>query len=141
MSKRKLPQYFGSITPMKAVEGMKAAILNAKDLVKEAEILLENDCYPRAFALAVLAIEETGKVLIIKEILCANDESELEKAWDSYQTHTHKTLAWPAIDLLKNGAKKIKDFLPLFLKDSSHRKLLDSMKQQALYSDVYDQCK
>src|SRR3989338_689960 len=104
MSKRKLPQYFGSITPRKAVEGMKAAILNAKDLVKEAEI-------------------------------------ELEKAWDSYQTHTHKTLAWPAIDLLKNGAKKIKDFLPLFLKDSSHRKLLDSMKQQALYSDVYDQCK
>lgn len=49
-----------------------AAEANARDLIGDAEILLERERWPRAFALAVLAHEEFGKGLMAVALAAAD---------------------------------------------------------------------
>ena len=50
----------------------RAAEANARDLIADAEILLEKERWPRAYALAVLAYEEFGKGLMAMALVAAN---------------------------------------------------------------------
>lgn len=49
-----------------------AAEANARDLIEDAEILLEKERWPRAYALAVLAYEEFGKGLMALALAAAH---------------------------------------------------------------------
>lgn len=56
--------------------------INVIDLVKEAEILFENDKYQRAFVLAFTALEELGKYLIVCDYNNGSvSKQEFEKAF------------------------------------------------------------
>ena len=48
-----------------------AAEANARELINDAEVLLEAACWPRAYALAVLAHEEFGKGLMAMALVSA----------------------------------------------------------------------
>jgi len=89
--KRAVSQFFGYITPRQAAAGIEAALTNAQSLCADAQLLLKRERWSRAAALSILAIEEAGKVSIIREIPLARNSDDLKLAWRSYRTHSKKS--------------------------------------------------
>jgi AbiV family abortive infection protein len=135
-----LTQYHGPLTPAQAAAGMRAAIENAGHLLSDAEFLLENKRWQRAAALAILSIEEMGKVPVLRGLLLARDERELRESWIQYRSHTKKNVLWVVPQLVTRGARKLEHFRPAYDESSDHAKLLDSVKQLAFYSDACGKC-
>lgn len=135
MSKKQLDQYKGKLSANNVAEGINTALQNAKRLADDAEILLINKRYPSAASLAILSIEESGKVSILRELSVARDDKDLKESWKRYRSHTKKNAAWIIADLVKTGARKLEDFRPMFKKDAEHPFLLDQVKQLGFYTD------
>lgn len=139
--KKVIAQYKGRLTPQQAAEGITVALTNAKALVKDSELLLEHERYPRAAALAILAIEEAGKVSLIRALLLARDESEVREEWRAYRSHTKKNVLYILPDLAARGAKSSQDLWPTMGPNSDHPEVLEALKQVALYTDAYGACR
>jgi len=135
MAKRTLNQYKGQLSASLIAAGMNAAVRNAKRLSEDAALLLEKERYPSAASLAILSIEESGKLSILRELALARDEKELKEAWRSYRSHTKKNIAWILPDLVKAGARKLEDFRPIVEDDAEHPYILDHVKQISFYTD------
>ena len=135
-----LRQFKGNLTPAQAAEGIRVAVHNARGLLKDAELLLENERWSRACALAILAIEEAGKPEIIRGLLLARDGKELKRAWQSYRSHAKKNVSWILPQLVIEGSRNLEDFASIFDETRDHAQLLDSVKQIALYSDSCGNC-
>ena len=86
--------YRGRLSPRQVAEGMNAASRNAVRLLKDAEILFEAKRYPSAAALAALAIEEAGKLPILRALAVAQDGSEVKEGWKQYRSHQTKNVLW-----------------------------------------------
>ncbi len=73
-------------------KGMHLCYMNAMSLVDESRLLKENGYYARALSLAILALEELGKIpLIFNMILCPADDAEAwRKSWEEFQSHKSK---------------------------------------------------
>lgn len=130
-------QYRGRLSSAEIAEGMNVARRNAERLAKDARLLLDNDRYASALALAILAIEETGKVAILRQIAVASNDKELIARWKDYRTHTTKNAHWPLIDMYLKGARRLQDFLPMFDPNAEHPKMMDTVKQLSLYTDSF----
>ena len=59
------------ITKKQLLKGMNIALRNSRSLLREANLLLKYKAYERATALAVLSLEETGKVVFF--MFCYHD--------------------------------------------------------------------
>lgn len=135
-----LEQYKGQLTPAQAAEGIRVAAQNAKNLLADAELLLENGRWARACALAILAIEEAGKTAILRGMLLARNGEELKHERRAYRSHVKKNLTWIFPQLVSEGARKLDSFRRIFDEDSDHGLLLESVKQMAFYSDACGDC-
>lgn len=133
-----LDSYYGHLEAEEIADGMNAANRNARRLWTDAEILIEAERYPSAAALAVLSIEESGKISILRQSAVAQDDKEVNECWQAYRWHTEKNVSWLLPDLVAEGASRLDDFAPLFDEDSDHPELLDRVKQLALYSDCVE---
>jgi len=140
MSHKKLSQYKGKLTPAEAAAGINRARDNAKRLAADAGKLLAIDRYPSALALAILSIEESGKISILRSLVLARSEDNVKTAWREYRSHTSKNRLWPIIELVRKGARKLDDFTSLFHEQTDHTLLLDQLKQLALYTDCLGDC-
>ncbi len=114
---------------------MNAAAANAKRLVEGAEALLKADRHASATALAILAIEEVGKISILRSIVLSRDDQERVAAWKEYRSHTKKNVAWLLPQLVSQGARTLEDFRSLFDVHSDHPYVLDQVKQVSIYTD------
>lgn len=132
---RRLDQYRGSLTAGQIAEGINAAIRNAKRLADDANLLMEAGRYPSATAIAILSIEEAGKVTLLRELAVAGDEKAVMECWRAYRSHTKKNIMWLLPQLVAQGAKKLDDFRPLFNETLDHPHLLDQVKQLSFYTD------
>jgi AbiV family abortive infection protein len=133
-------QYSQRLSPKKAAEGMAAATENAVSLFSDAKLLFDNERYERSIALAILAIEETGKVSILRQILVHDDPKKLNRLWKDYRNHTKKNLHWKLPELAVGGARQLEEFLSLYDGSSNHGEYLDSLKQTAFYTDAVGAC-
>jgi AbiV family abortive infection protein len=72
---------------------IRAAQENAKDLVSDAQLLADNSRYPRAYALATLAVEEMSKAELC---LCAMVSPQMspEKFWTTFRSHEGKLVTF-----------------------------------------------
>jgi len=109
-------------------EGLKAAraaAATARGLYADASLLYANGRRPRAAALAILALEEVGKLWVLDTIVDAPDEASLKQAWDAYRAHRPKVAntlkAGPGLDERQ-------------VQQSVGREA-DTLKQLALYSN------
>lgn len=134
----KLFQYRGRLTPSQAAEGIALARTNAARLIADAELLLQNDRHASASALAILAIEELGKVEIIKIIVLQSDEAGLEQAWKEYRNHRAKNVQWIIPKLAAEGARTLQQMRPAADPSGDHTAMLDSVKQLAFYTDCFN---
>ena len=66
-----LRPYRGRLTPAQLADGMNAAVENGRRLLRDADLMLANERWATALQLAVLAIEEFGKVGILRGLALA----------------------------------------------------------------------
>ena len=133
--KKKLNAFRGQLTAMQIAAGMNAAAANARRLADDAEILISAGRFATGASLAALAIEEAGKVTILRQLALARDDSEVEGAWRDYRSHTRKNVAWLLPQLAAAGARRLDDFSPLFDDSAEHPHILDQLKQLGFYTD------
>ena len=93
MAKGKLSRYGGRLTPAQIADGMNAAIRNARRLANDARTLLDLERYPTAASIAVLSIEESGKVSILRHFAMARDLPSCREIWREYRNHRSKNVA------------------------------------------------
>jgi len=139
MVKKKLNSYKGKLTPQQIADGMNAALENARRLVEDAKLLLNAGRFPTAASLAILAIEESGKLSVLRSLALARDGGEIKEAWKDYRSHTKKNVTWLLPQLVAQGARKLDDMRPLFDESSEHPYLLDQIKQIGFYTDCLGQ--
>jgi AbiV family abortive infection protein len=127
--------YSGRLSPQQAADGMNAAESNAYRLLEDARRLFEAKRFPTAASLAILSIEESGKVSVLREIVLARSDGEAKEAWRGYRSHTKKNVTWILPELVAKGARTLEDLRPLMDSDAEHPYLLDKLKQLGFYTD------
>ncbi len=137
MKERVLSPYWGKLPPDKIAEGMNIARRNASRLASDARTMFEARHYETAAALAILAIEESGKVSILRELALATDDREAKDSWKRLRSHTAKNAMWIFPELVGRGARRLDEFAGVFDPSSDHTEVLDKLKQVAIYSDCY----
>lgn len=135
MFPKKLPSYRGKLSAQQVAEGMNAANANARRLLEDAQVLLQMGRFPTAASLAVLSIEESGKVSILRSLATSKSLEQAVAAWKNYRSHKRKNVQWLLPDMAFKGAQKLEDFLPLFDVNAEHPHLLDQVKQLGFYTD------
>lgn len=135
MTKNRLEQYSSRLTTSEIAVGMNAAAANARRLLEDAETMLSSGRYPSAFCLAVLSIEESGKLPILRALALARDQKELSDVWRDFRSHRSKNKMWILLDMFMNGARRLEEFRPMFADDAEHASLLDNLKQIGFYTD------
>lgn len=133
--KKKLDAYQGRLAPGQIAKGMNAAAANAQRLLADATILFEARRFPTAASLAILSIEEAGKISILRSLALAVANTEASEVWKEYRSHVRKNVLWLLPQLVAAGARKLDDFRQLFKKDSEHPYTLDQIKQLGFYTD------
>jgi AbiV family abortive infection protein len=130
-----LPRYKAGLSSAQVAEGMNAATRNSLRLFEDARVMLQQERYSSAVALAILSIEEAGKHHVLRELALARNQEDLFDAWRDYRQHTSKNQMWLLIDSVLKGGSKLGDFAPLFDPASEHPQILDQLKQVSLYTD------
>ena len=132
--KSKLSKYTGGLEPPQIACGMNAARRNARRLAEDAKLLLEAGRYPTATALAVLSIEESGKMSILRGFASIPD-TERQRQWQEYRSHRKKNAMWILPSLVASGARDLDSLRPAANVSGEHTALLDQLKQISLYTD------
>lgn len=94
-----------------------AAVMAARGLYADALLLFNNGRYARAAGIAILALEEVGKVKVLLRIFQATDEAARKAAWKEFLAHRAKSAemiaAGPDYDeaLVKKGFGEQADLL------------------------------
>ena len=113
---------------------MNAALRNARRLADDAKLLLDAKRYPTASALAILSIEESGKISILRGLAFEPDK-EVNRIWREYRSHRSKNVRWILPSLVAEGARDL-DSLRLAADPSAeHTAILDQLKQISFYTD------
>ena len=133
----RLPQHRGQLTAEQLAEGMTRALTNAARLAEDAVTLMERGRVPSAVALAILSIEESGKVPIFRQMALAEDDKEWQQLWKAYRSHTKKNVLWIFGELVQKGARKLDELGHLVDPDSDHPNIFDQMKQLCTYTDCF----
>lgn len=133
--KNELRAYNGSLTTAEIASGIAAAQANALRLIEDAKIMLEAGRLPTASALAILAMEERGKVQILKRLALVSEPAEIKAAWRDYRSHRAKNSGWIIPQLVMEGARTMKGMAAAVNSESEHAALLDALKQVSLYTD------
>jgi AbiV family abortive infection protein len=132
-----LHPYWGKLPPEKIAEGMNIARRNATRLASDARTMFRTQHYETATALAILAIEESGKVSILRELALVADDREAKHIWRRLRSHTAKNAMWIFPELVARGARRLDEFAAVFDSSSDHAETLDKVKQVSIYSDCY----
>lgn len=132
---KKLNQFCGRLSAEQVADGINAASENAASLLSDAKLLLEASRFSRAASLAALAIEEAGKVSILRSIALARTDAEAKAEWKNYRSHTRKNQSWLLPELAAKGARTIDEFRSVFDGSSDHPIILDQLKQLGFYTD------
>jgi AbiV family abortive infection protein len=132
-----ITQYSGSLSPQQIADGMNAAVRNAKRLLADAQTLYDLKRLPSACSLAILAIEEAGKLSLLRGMAGITDAQTLKSAWRDYRSHQIKNAHWIIAELVSKGARTLDELAPIFDQSSNHPALLDVIKQLGFYTDCY----
>lgn len=131
--------YQGELAASSLAAGMNAALENAARLFRDAEELFASESFPSSASLAILSIEESGKVAVLREMSLARSSAERKECWRAYRSHKRKNVAWFMRDLVASGARTLDELYPLVDPASDHPTVLDQFKQAGFYTDCFDE--
>jgi len=107
-------------------------------LLEDAEMLFAAKRYPSAASLAALAIEEVGKLPILRGVATAKGGEATKQAWKAYRDHQTKNVLWLYPLYVLGGVRTLSGLGVLFDPESKHKKRLDELKQAGFYTDCVD---
>jgi AbiV family abortive infection protein len=135
MKKRILNSHARPLTLQQIADGMNAAAANAARLGNDARILLEAGSHATASSIAVLSLEESGKISILRQLVTA-DAIMQKDIWRRYRSHNAKNFLALVPDLVISGGTILKSFTRCFSQDGfSERQTYDALKQMGFYTD------
>jgi AbiV family abortive infection protein len=135
MKKSILDTYAGPLTLQQIADGMNAAAINAGRLGNDARILLEAGSHATASSIAVLSLEESGKISILRQLVTADGIMQKD-IWRRYRSHNSKNFLALVPDLVIGGGTTLKSFKRCFSQDGlSERQTYDALKQSGVYTD------
>jgi AbiV family abortive infection protein len=86
-----MARYRGPLTSAQALEGARACVRNAEELLDECELLIKHGRCARAVALALVAFEEMGKLLwLLGSPIYGSDTAEWTNFWKRFRSHKAK---------------------------------------------------
>ena len=88
-----------------------------------------------AVAVAILSIEESGKVSILRHFAFGANNIDFAQLWKDYRSHRSKNVAWILPQLVAAGARDLDSLRPATNTKAEHTALLDQLKQISLYTD------
>jgi AbiV family abortive infection protein len=136
MADRKLKQFRSFMTTDQVAAGMTCAKQNAKRLAKDAQLLFDAERYPSALSLAVLSLEESGKLIILREMATAKTEQEILELWKRYRRHTAKHTLTLMPERIAKGARRATEFKECVDDTAQDEKeTYDALKQLGFYTD------
>lgn len=135
MPKSKLSHYRGDLDAAQIAHGMNAALRNARRLVDDARSLYDLARFPTATALAILSIEESGKVTVLRRLAIAPTPELRQQHWKDFRSHRSKNVAWIIPELYLKGARTLESLRLAADPSAKHTALLDQLKQISLYTD------
>ena len=135
MPKYKLSQYRGDLDAAQIAHGMNAAGRNARRLADDAKSLYDLKRFPTATTLAILSIEESGKVTILRGLAIAPTTELRQQSWKEFRSHRSKNVAWIIPELYMKGARTLESLRLASDPSGEHTALLDQLKQISLYTD------
>lgn len=114
------------------------ALKNAHRLALDAQLMLGFDSYPTAASLAILSIEEVGKVGILRSFALARSADELRTWWRRFRTHTWKSnLAHIPTHPLRNKLT-LASLAEIASPDGPEAGLFNVVKQIGFYTDFIE---
>lgn len=134
-AKTKVPQYTGTLTPEMLSRGCNLARENAMRLARDARILYESARYPTAITLAILSIEESGKVHILDCLALIDNNAEAAREWKKYRKHTAKNIFW---SFTKSPGKSLREAVDDIFSHPERPIILEQIKQNSLYTDCLE---
>jgi len=80
------------LTVNDAIHGSYKCLMNAGNLINEAELLIKNHMYARAFYLLIISVEETGKYFLLFSNLMniATESIDWKNFWNCFNNHKIK---------------------------------------------------
>ena len=136
MKKDLLDQYCGHLSTSQISDGMNASAANAARLADDASFLFEAGRFPTAASLAILSLEESGKVSILRGLATALGDKEVAEVWRRYRRQTEKNYLALMPDLVAKGARNLHEFRTCFVDESlPERVTYDMVKQLGFYTD------
>jgi AbiV family abortive infection protein len=118
-------------------KAMHLCYINAKDLFDEAKLLKENGRNARAISLAILALEEFGKIPIICDTIIyqADDTNAWRKFWRAFRSHRTKQIVCSTYGnrLLHMIGKGYEVEFPLGIEP-----MIDKFKQLGFYVSFFE---
>lgn len=136
-----MPQYRGRLTKEQVDEGVRLSQANALRLLNSARLLLLAGDAPTALSLSVLALEEHGKVKVLKSIGNAKNSEEVKIGWANYHLHRAKTVAFTEVYASLKGIVEGRALSEFCDKNSDLLPLVDLMKQLGFYTDCSGNCR
>ena len=138
MANSPLRQSKGRLSAAEIASGMNAARRNARRLLEDTKILFEAKSFASASMLAILSIEESGKIRYLRTIAAA-PESDLGKQWKNFRDHKSKNAHWNILELMAiKRVRTLAGLAPAFDPNSDHQMQLEVLKQLSVYVDCYD---
>lgn len=135
-----MPRYSGCLTTVQVEEGVRLAQENAVRLLESARMLLRAGDTPTAMSLSILALEEHGKIEILKKIGNSRNSDEIKSGWQQYRDHKSKTYEFVEhyADLKGISEGLMRD--KFCETNSKVLPLLDILKQLGFYTDCSGNC-
>ena len=115
---------------------MTCAKQNARRLAEDAQLLFDAERYPSALSLAVLSLEESGKLIILRRMATAVADQEILELWKKYRRHTAKHSLTLMPERIAKGARRASEFQQCIDDTAQDEKeTYDALKQLGLYTD------
>ena len=129
-------QFNGRLELEMIAQGIALANKNSLRLLADAEILYEAKSYPSAIALAVLAIEEMGKHMVLNGLVTLDKGQKTSHIWKQYRNHKSKNILCKLPQIVEQDGKSVSNIvLALLTGDSNHSEELEWLKQFCFYTD------
>ena len=109
--------------------GVSACVENAAQLIEEAKTLEAGGRYPRAAALAIVALEELSKLPIIMGLHTCKAGAERQQLWRAFSDHKHKLRIDAALVAFREGTSE--EYLKVLFRPEGIQ--LIALREAALY--------
>ena len=131
-------RYEGPLSKPKTAEAIGLCLKNSDELIQDARLLFTHGRYARAFALAIVSLEEVGKIPMLTRALSfhAMETHQWKHFWKRFRSHVEKRQLTAGLYSISTGSGSAHLILVRWMKERHWEKETEALKQMAFYVDA-----